>query len=174
MNVMAIRPILSGISRVMALAFVMSLAAGCERASDQAQGTSAASEPLVLATTPYPGAALAFVAVAKGHFESEGLKVTLQSHPSGKAALEAVIAGNADVATVAELPVALAVVKGQPVTILATLSTQNDYGVVGRVDRGISDPASLKGKRIASSIATSGDFFLDAMLVSCVVGVVVV
>lgn len=138
------------------------LVAGCERGGE---GAAPAPERLVLAASPYPGAAPAFVAQAQGHFQKEGLNVTLQTHPSGKAALEAVIAGQADVATVAELPVALAVLKGEPVTILATLSTQTDYGVVARLDRGVSAPASLKGKRIASAIGTSSDFFLDALLV---------
>lgn len=148
-----------------ALVLVLSLAPGCERGSEPASATSRMSEPFILATTPYAGAAPAFVAVAEGYFEGEGLKVTVQSHPSGKAALDAVIAGNADVATVAELPVALAAVKGHPVMILATLSTQTDYGVVGRLDRGVSTPASLKGKRIAVTVGSSGDFLLDALLV---------
>lgn len=165
MSAMASRSIWSFISRALAIVVLMSIVPGCERGNHQAPATPLASEPLVLATTPYPGAAPAFVAVAKGHFESEGLKVTVQSYPSGKAALDAVLAGSADVATVAELPVALAVVKGHPVTILATLSTQTDYGVVGRMDRGISGSDSLKGKRIAVTVGTSGDFFLDALLV---------
>ena len=163
MNATSVRPILT--RRAFALVLLISLAPGCERGSQQAPATPQASEPFILAATPYPGAAPAFVAAAKGYFDSEGLKVTVQTHPSGKAALDAVIAGNADVATVAELPVALAAVKGHPVTILATLSAQTDYGVVGRTDRGVSSPASLKGKRIAVTIGTTGDFFLDALLV---------
>ena len=153
------------LARAFALILLISLTSGCERASQQEPVTRQASEPFILATTPYAGAAPALVAVAKGYFEAEGLKVTVQSHTSGKAALDTVIAGSADVATVAELPVALAAVKGHPVTILATLSTQTDYGVVGRTDRGISTPASLKGKRIAVTTGTSGDFFLDALLI---------
>lgn len=151
--------------KVSALALLVSLHSGCQQGSQQAPETPRAAEPFILATTPYAGVASAFVASAKGYFEAEGLKVTVQSHPSGKAALDAVIAGSADVATVAELPVALAVVKGHPVTILATLSKQTDYGVVGRADSGISAPASLKGKRVAVTAGTTADFFLAAMLV---------
>lgn len=138
---------------------------GCDRSGPGPSTARAAAESLVLATTPYAGAAPVFVAIARGYLEDEGLKVTLQSHPSGKAALDAVIAGDADVATVAELPIALAVARGFPLTILATLSTQDDYGVVGRADKGVSTPSSLMGKRIAVTAGTSSDFFLDALLV---------
>lgn len=165
MNATAVRPILVWIAKVFPVVLFISLVCGCERESQRAPETPKSSDSFILATTPYAGAAPAFVAVGKGYFEGEGLKVVVQSYPSGKAALDAVIAGSADVATVAELPVALAVTKGHPVAIFATLSTQTDYGVVGRADRGISAPASLKGKRIAVSAGTTADFLLDALLI---------
>ena len=78
---------------------------------------------------------------------------------------EQVLAVNGPGETVAELPVALAAVRGHPVTILATLSTQSDHAIVGRTDLGVGSPESLKGKRIGVSAGTSGDFMLDVMLV---------
>jgi NitT/TauT family transport system substrate-binding protein len=165
MKAIAARSVLACVTRAGALVLFVSLLPGCERASVPTAATPKASEPFILATTPYAGAAPALVALANGYFEAEGLRTTVQSHPSGKAALDAVIAGRADVATVAELPVALAVVKGHHIAIFATLSTQTDYAVVGRADRGISVPGSLKGKRIAVTIGTTGDFLLDALLI---------
>ncbi|OWQ90685.1 hypothetical protein CDN99_10865 [Roseateles aquatilis] len=148
------------------LAILAAVLIGCDvDAPASTPPASAPPESIVLAVTPYVGAAPTFVAVAKGYFEQQGLKVTVQHHPSGKAALDAVIAGQADVATVAELPIALAAVRGQPVAILATLSTQSDHAIVGRTDRGITTVASLKGRRVAVSAGTSGDFVLDVMLV---------
>jgi NitT/TauT family transport system substrate-binding protein len=134
-------------------------------ACEQERGKAQPPERLVLAVVPYTGAAPAFVAIDQGYFELEGLQVTVQRYPTGKAALDAVMNGEAEVATVAELPVTLAVLKGSPVTIFATLSTQTDYAVLGRIDKGISTPASLEGKRIAVPVGTSGDFFLDSLLV---------
>lgn len=158
--------VLAGATRACALVLAALLAVGCDRAEPQLPASSrVASESLTLAITPYAGTALIYVALAKGYFESEGLKVTVQTHSSGKVALDATLAGNADVATVAELPVTLAVLKGHPVTVLTTLSTQTDYGIVGRTDKGISTPLALKGKRIAVTLGTSADFFLDALLV---------
>ena len=142
---------------------------GCDRAAAPTENAPAeapgARQAVVLAVTPYAGAAPAFVAHARGYFERQGLAVTVQPHGSGKEALDAVLAGRADVATVAELPVALAVVKGHPVTILATLSTQSDHAIVGRTDQGIWSADALRGKRIGVSAGTSGDFVLDVLLV---------
>ncbi|WP_377154985.1 ABC transporter substrate-binding protein [Roseateles sp. UC29_93] len=154
---------LSATRRLWLLTALGSALSGCGR-PDPPQA-AASREAVVLAVTPYAGAAPAFVAVARGYFEREGLSVTVQHHGSGKEALDAVLAGKADVATVAELPVALAVVKGHPVTILATLSTQSDHAIVGRTDRGIWSADALRGKRIGASVGTSGDFVLDVLLV---------
>lgn len=165
MDAIAGWPTMAHIAKAFAFALLIALAPGCERGRPQAAAPPRASEHVILAATLYAGGAPVFIAAAKGYFEAEGLTVTIQTHPSGKAALNAVIAGSADVATAAELPVALAVAKGQPVTILATLSTQADYAVVGRTDRGIATPASLKGKRIAVTSGTSGEFLLDSLLI---------
>lgn len=160
------RVVLAGAAKACALVLAALLPLGCNRADPQVPVSSrVAAESLSLAVTPYAGTALIYVAQAKGYFENEGLKVTLQTHSSGKVALDETLAGKADIATVAELPVALAVLKGHPVTLLTTLSTQTDYGIVGRTDKGISTPVALKGKRIAVTLGTSGDFFLDALLV---------
>src|SRR5262245_59464517 len=122
-----LRPFLA---RALAFVLLMPLLPACEQERSKAQPV----ERLTLAVTRYPGAAPAFVALAQGYFEQEGLKVTVQHHPTGKAALDAVLNGEAEVATAAELPVTLAVLKGYPVTIFATLSTQTDYAVLGRID----------------------------------------
>lgn len=138
---------------------------GCERDDAATAPASGPPDAVVMAVTAYAGAAPAFVAVAQGHFEREGLAVTVQRHLSGKEALDAVLQGKADVATVADLPIALAAAKGQPLSILATLSTQNDQAVVGRTDLGVWTPDTLRGKRIGVTAGTSADFALDVLLV---------
>jgi NitT/TauT family transport system substrate-binding protein len=58
-----------------------------------------------------------------------------------------------------------AAMSGQPLSIVATIATaENDVGIVGRKDRGIATPASLKGKRIGVTLGTAGQFVLDAFL----------
>ena len=124
-------------------------------------------EPMIIAAnTSYAGTGLVFVAQVKGYFANEGLNVTLQPYTTGKSALDAALAGRAALATVADIPIMFAVTKGQPVSIVATISTvERDPGIIGRKDKGVLTLASLNGKRIGVTLGTSGHFVLDAFLI---------
>jgi NitT/TauT family transport system substrate-binding protein len=104
-------------------------------------------------------------AEAQGDFEAQGLDVTLLPHSSGKTALQAVLNGRADLATTADLPVVMAALEGQPVTVIVTLfRSENDLGIVARQDRGISRVADLRGKRVGVTTGSTAHFFLDNVL----------
>ena len=133
------------------------------------RGTGAPSGPPVAVTVAlnsvYAGSGLLFIAQAKNFFAAEGLNVTFKPHTSGKAALDTLLAGGADFASPADLPVMFAVSRGLPLVVVATITTsQSDHGIVGRKDRGIAALADLKGKRIGVTIGTSGHFVLDSSL----------
>ena len=123
-------------------------------------------ESVTIATdTEYAGSCPILVAQEKGYFASEGVLVAIQPHNSGKAALHAALQGHANLATSADLPIMFAAMKGQPVYVVATIfKTEKDHGIVGRRDRGVVTPDSLKGKRIGVTLGTSGHFVLDAFL----------
>jgi len=123
-------------------------------------------ESLTIAlNSTYLGSALVSIAAANGYFKAEGLEVTLQPHATGRAALDAVLAAQADLATVAETPFMFAVMKRQAVSIVATISAAaRDHGVIARKDRGITTPADLKGKRVGVTRGTTGHFLLDVVL----------
>lgn len=135
--------------------------------SGTARTPSGAVEPLTLAVdNRYVGSSLALIAQAKGYFTDAGLKVTLKPAPTGKAALESTLKGEADLATVAEIPVMFAAIDGRAASIIATIfRSEKDHGIVARKDRGIAKPASLKGKRIGVTLGTSAHFALDSLLV---------
>jgi len=124
-------------------------------------------EPMTIAAnTRYAGTGLVFVAQVKGYFANEGLNVTLQPYTTGKDALDAALAGRAELATVADIPIMFAVMKGHPMSIVATIFTEEkNPGVIGRKDKGILTLASLNGKRIGVTLGTSGHFVLDAFLI---------
>ncbi|PHV29433.1 nitrate ABC transporter substrate-binding protein [Janthinobacterium sp. BJB426] len=113
----------------------------------------------------YVGSCPVLAAHGHGYFAREGIDAQLQPYSSGKASLEAVLQGKADLGTVSDIPVVLASLKNQSVVILASIfEAERDHGIVGRLDRGVSTPASLKGKRIGVTLGTSGQFTLDAFL----------
>ena len=113
----------------------------------------------------YVGSCPVLAAHAHGYFAREGIDARLQAYSSGKASLEAVLQGRADLGTVSDIPVVLASLQNQSVVIIASIfEAERDHGIVGRLDRGVSTPASLKGKRIGVTVGTSGQFTLDAFL----------
>lgn len=123
-------------------------------------------EPLAIATnTAYAGTCPVLAAQARGYFRQQGIVATVLSRSSGKAAMEAVLQGQANVATVADIPVMFAGLNDVPVAVIASIfRTERDHGVVGRRDRGVVDAASLKGKRIGVTLDTSGHFALNALI----------
>jgi len=123
-------------------------------------------EKITLALSMLPNASLVHVAAAEGYFAAEGLDVTLQPHQFGKPALDAVLAGNADLATCAETPLVFAVLKGQQISVLATIAgATKNTAVVARKDAGISIPEDLAGKRVGVTRGTTAEFFLDTLLI---------
>lgn len=122
-------------------------------------------EAVTIANIVYPGACPLIVAQAKGYFTNEGVLATIQTYPSGKAALDAVFRGQADLGTTGDIPSMFAVMSGQPLSVVATIArAENDLGIIGRKDKGVVAPASFKGKRVGVTLGTGGHFVLDAFL----------
>ena len=124
-------------------------------------------EKITIAYSTASNAILVYIAFAKGFFAEEGLEATPQPHAFGKLALNAVLEGKADLATVADTPIVLAVMSGRMITTLAVIQAANrDNAIVARHDRGIAKPADLKGRKIGATLGTSGNFFVDAFLIA--------
>ncbi len=110
--------------------------------------------------------ALLYVALKNGYFRQEGLEVTCRLFPSGKAALDAVREGKADLATVADIPIMFAVLEGARISVVATISEAfRESALVARKDRGILSSKDLKGKRIGVTPGTASEYFLDVFLI---------
>ena len=119
---------------------------------------------ITLALSPTPLSTLPIVAHAQGFFRQHHLDVKLVNFSAGKLALDAVIGGNADFATVAETPVMYAGLAGLKVELIATIvSSSTDLKLIARSDR-FSQPSELKGKKVSAFIGTAGEFFMDAYL----------
>ena len=140
---------------------------GCEKSPVAADtsGAAPARQKITFALTTQPQSTLVHVALNKGFFSEEGLDVQPLVHSFGKAALQSVLDGKADFATVAETPIMFSILRGERIFVLANIesSTTND-AVMARVDAGIAKPADLAGKRIGFTPGTTSDFFLDSFL----------
>lgn len=125
------------------------------------EGTS----PVRIATPLVPHAGLVHLASARGLFQKQGLEVALLPQTHGKAALADLLQGKADLAVAADVPVVVEVLKGAPLSIVASIaSASNELAVLGRVDRGIRASDDLRGRKVGVTLGTSGEYFLWAFL----------
>lgn len=132
----------------------------------RAAGPVPATSSVRIATPLVPHAGLVHLASARGFFQENGLAATLLPQTHGKAALAELLQGRADLAVAADVPVVVEVLKGAPLSIVASVaSASNELAVLGRVDRGIRNPGDLRGRTVGVTLGTSGEYFLWAFLV---------
>lgn len=134
-------------------------------ACDKPPAPAAPAQKITVSFTYQPQSTLVHVALAKGFFRDEGLEVQPELRSYGKAALQAVIDGQADIATAAETPIMFAILNGADIRVLANIVASNtNNGIVARRDAGIVNARDLKGKRIGYAPGTTSDFFLSSLL----------
>jgi ABC-type nitrate/sulfonate/bicarbonate transport system substrate-binding protein len=145
-----------------ALAVIVFAGTGCEP-----QKQAGPPEKITIAYSTSFNAVLMHIAFVKDFFKEEGLEATPQSHAFGKPALQSVIEGKADIATVGDTPIVLAVMNGKKITTLAMIqATNKNEAIVARRDLGIAKPSDLQGKKIGLTLGTTGDFFADSFLLA--------
>ena len=128
-------------------------------------GKGRSADKLTIANASIPMSAPIYVAFDRGFFRQEGLDVSIEPYAVGKDALAAALSGKADMATVAETPVMFTVMGGGRLFVVATIcDSEKDLAIVARKDRGILQPADLRGKTIGVTPGTTGDFFLESFL----------
>ncbi len=125
----------------------------------------ARTAPLTLALSNLPYYAPVYIAEAEGYFVDEGLDLRLIQCANGRRCLQHLMDNEAQVATVADLPIVFALHAGRAIDIVATFSASSrNHRFVVRADRGISTPADLKGKRIGFARGTSTHYFTHTVL----------
>ena len=120
---------------------------------------------IIIADTQQPVFGLIYIADKMGYFKSQGLKVSYRKFDIGKKALDDVIEGNSDLATVFESPVVHKIFQGKPIKIITTLHTsKQNTALIVRKDKQINKLSDLVGKKIAVTKGTNADFFLNLLL----------
>jgi ABC-type nitrate/sulfonate/bicarbonate transport system substrate-binding protein len=120
--------------------------------------------PLRLAAYEGDVGALEWIAFDKGFFGKAGLKVEIKGYATGKETVDALQAGQADVATAAELVVATRSFSEPNLRILADICRYWNKGMVARRDAGIATAADLKGKKIGVTTQSSAEHNLMVFL----------
>lgn len=122
-------------------------------------------EKISISTSLDAKSALLFIAQDKDYFSKNGLKVTLETFPSGKMGCEQLKMGNIDIANAADFVLVSEVFAGtKSLRCLGAIAAADDHQVIARKDRGILAPGDLRGKRIGAPRGTSAEFFLGRFL----------
>ncbi len=108
---------------------------------------------------------LVFIAENQDYFIDNGLDVTIKEYETGLGPVQAVLAGDADFATAAEFVLVSNSFNHEDLKALSTIDLANAIELVARKDRGINNPADLKGKKIAIPQKTQAEYFLGSFLI---------
>lgn len=114
--------------------------------------------PITVAAIP------SYVALKKGFWEEEGLHVEAQMFSAGRLALDALLAGNAEVMSVSETPLVHAIIQGNDIYIVATVTEHQETKLIARRDHTIEQPTDIRGKRVATLPGTNSDYFMYKFL----------
>jgi len=114
-----------------------------------------------LAVAAQPLSAGIFLADMRDAYRAHGLDVRIQPYATGKDALDAVIAGEADLATASQTPLMHALIAGEHLSAWAVIGeARKSQRIIARADRGIRKPADLAGKTMAAPHGTSAQIFV--------------
>ena len=127
--------------------------------------TAAGSTPtLTVGFVVDPSWAQIPVAAQAGLFKAAGVNVKVVNFSTGPQALQALEAGQVDVTTAADVPVAAALAHATNMKIIAVGSRWKGSVVVANRGSGISSTASLAGKSIGTTLGTSAAYFASSFL----------
>lgn len=116
-----------------------------------------------LAQNLSPISGVAIVAKQRGFFDKHGLDVAVSNFTTGRQALEAVMAGGADISTVAEAPITAGAMAKQRMALLARINFSDVKTLTDTSDR-IAKAADLKGKRIGYAAGTGSEVYTMTLL----------
>ena len=135
------------IHRLIQYLFLTAITLGLLIACNTQQTSAPPSQPLVVASSPWPGFVGHYIAVAKDFYTSEGITVEDRYFQVATDANTALMSGKADLGWTG-VPDMLTLTDRQPSLKLIMLSDYSD-GADGILARGISKPEDLRGKQIA-------------------------
>ncbi|MEV7028562.1 ABC transporter substrate-binding protein, partial [Kitasatospora sp. NPDC093558] len=150
---------LAGLLLGLLLTTLTTLASACSAAP-------AGAPAVTIAGSDYLGGAQVYVAQERKLWAGEDVRAGLQSFPTGRDALNAVLGGQAQLGVVGDLPAVTAALTGRDLRIVADLSRFSDWRLLTRTDRGITRLDQLPGHRIGVPQGTNAEYALARMLAS--------
>ncbi len=130
----------------------------------QAKKYTGSVEKITLAAYAGEVGALVYVAEDQGFFEGNALDVTIKDYGSGKACADALINGEADIATSADFVFVSNSFDHTDLRVFGTLATAEVKELVARKDKGITTTNDLIGRKIGVTKKSGGEFSFGLFL----------
>lgn len=121
-------------------------------------------EKITLGVVAVESSSLVYIADARGMFKDHGLDVTIIDFPDGVKASDDLLKNRLDVAVVSDFIFVARSFKRNDLRIFASIFRGDTFEIIARKDRGITEPADLKGRRIGLTQGTILDFFMETFL----------
>jgi NitT/TauT family transport system substrate-binding protein len=141
--------------------FLLTVFVSCSCSKDYYSGKV---ETVIIGKTPNETNALVYIAQGCGLFAANGLNVVFKDYASGVEATNALLKGEVDLATCAEFVMVGRVLRKENICGITSINKFENAYIIGRIDKGISGIADLKGKRIGIARQTSPEFYLGRFL----------
>jgi NitT/TauT family transport system substrate-binding protein len=100
-------------------------------------------------------------AIDKNLWKQEGLEVKMVTFPTGREALEALLGGQVDFASMAELPAVTGAMRQQKFAVLSVLSRYRANRIIATSDIAFGSIRDLAGRKIGTTLGTNSHFALD-------------
>lgn len=121
-------------------------------------------ERITVAAAAYLTGALVYIAEDQGFFKKNDLEVTIKDCESGKAAADALIDGEADIATSAGFVFVSNSFDHTDLRVFGTVATAQAKELIARKDKGIAAIDDLIGKKIGVTKKSGAEFLLGVFL----------
>jgi len=123
-------------------------------------------EKVTIGKVTSPFYTLVHIAQEKGCFLDEGIDAEIRCYPTGKAALEALLNEEVDVATTSEVSIAVNSLDRNDFALFVTIVDSAEHlKALTRKDRNINAPQDLIGRKLATTIGTTAHLFLSRFFI---------
>jgi NitT/TauT family transport system substrate-binding protein len=153
-----------GILIIIALALTLAIAHGHVTGLQRRRPAPAVLEKIRIAVHSPESDALLYLAKSRGLLEAYGIEATFETCANESEALQAVVDGSAQLATLSDFSFARAAIVTRNLSVLATIARADISQLVARRDHGIVTTSDLKGRRIGVTRKGIGEFLLSRFL----------
>lgn len=132
----------------------------------RAQAQSLQKSTLAYGSTGYTWATT-FLAEALETWKANGVDLSVFDFPTGRESMQALLGGSADFSTSTDTPFVFAALQGlKPVVLINYSRYTHDMKITVRKEGPVdaNKPASLKGRKVATRVGTSGQYMLAKYL----------